>query len=69
MAKNCKLTRTISDTVKIKGVVSDDGTEITYVEGKDALVTVKIADYLAKFAGTEITFSATTREESELDEE
>lgn len=69
---NFKYQRITSDTIKIKGVVSNDGTEITFIKGKKGEaeeVTVNLLDYLKKYAGEEITFVLTTKDELDLDDE
>ena len=69
---NFKYQRVTSDTVKIKGVLSDDGTQITFLKGKkdsEEEVTVSLLDYLKKYAGEEITFGITTKDELDLDDD
>lgn len=60
------------DSLKIKGVLSDDATEITFVRGKrgnEEEVTVNIIDYLKKYAGELITFGITTKDELDLQDD
>lgn len=67
-----KYTRTETDTLKIKGLLSDDGTQITYVRGKKGNaeeITIDIADYLQRYAGQLITFGITTKDELDLQDE
>lgn len=68
MSQNFKHTRTVSDTLKIKGVLSDDATSITYIEDKEEQ-TVSIMDYLKAFAGELVTFGITSKEELNLADE
>ena len=68
---NFKYSRTTCDTVKIKGVLSASGDEITYTnggKGNEEEFTVNILDYLRKYAGEEVTFGLTTKEELDLEE-
>lgn len=69
MAKSLTYKKTTTEQVKIKGVFSADAKEITFVEDK-VEKTVKIQDYLDKFAslGAELTIS-TKSEEDLADEE
>ncbi len=64
-----KFTRTTTDTLKIKGVLSDDGTNITYVrgkKGKEEEITENIVDYLKEYAGEMVTLCISTKDEMNL---
>lgn len=69
MANNYKHTRTISDTIKVKGVVTyqSDGTFITYEKDKEEY-TVDVLDLFNQFSGEEVNFAITTKDETDLEE-
>ena len=64
---NYKHTRTIMDTVKIKGVLSEDGKTIIYEKDKEDY-SADISDILKQFAGELIIFSIGTKEEKDLED-
>ena len=64
---NYKNTRTIMDTVKIKGVLSEDGQTIIYEKDKEDY-SADISDILKQFAGELIIFSIGTKEEKDLED-
>lgn len=64
---NYKHTRTIMDTVKIKGVLSEDGQTIIYEKDKEDY-SADISDILEQFAGELIIFSIGTKEEKDLED-
>lgn len=64
---NYKHTRTIMDTVKIKGVLSEDGQTIVYEKDKEDY-SADISDILKQFAGELIIFSIGTKEEKDLED-
>lgn len=64
---NYKHTRTIMDTVKIKGVLSEDGQTIIYEKDKEDY-SADISDILKQFAGELIIFSIGTKEEKDLED-
>lgn len=65
MAKSLSYKKTTTEKVTIKGVLSDDATEITIVEDK-AEKTLKIQDYLNKFASMAVEFSIGCKDEEDL---
>lgn len=69
MANNYKHTRTISDTIKVKGVVTcqSDKTFITYEKDKEEY-TVDVLDLFNQFSGEEVNFAITTKDETDLEE-
>lgn len=67
MANSYKHTRTITDSIRIKGVLSDDGREIIYEKDNDEY-SVEILDILKQFAGEQITFSIGTKDEKDLED-
>ena len=67
MASKLTYKRTTTDKVTVKGVLSSDGTYITYEdEDKDAQ-EVKIADLLKGFVDCPIDFSVSLKAEEEFD--
>jgi len=68
MANQLKKTRTITDKVSVKGVLSDDGTAITYMNDK-VEEEITIAECLKSFLGKPVDFSISVKSEDELPEE
>ena len=66
MANQLKKTRTITDKVSVKGVLSDDGTAITYMNDK---VEEEITIAECSFLGKPVDFSISVKSEDELPEE
>lgn len=64
---NYKHTRTITDTIKIKGILSEDGQTIVYEKDKEDY-SADISDILKQFAGELIIFSIGTKEEKDLED-
>ena len=64
---NYKHTRTITDTIKIKGILSEDGQTIIYEKDKEDY-SADISDILKQFAGELIIFSIGTKEEKDLED-
>jgi hypothetical protein len=65
---NFKHTRVLMDKITIKGELSQDGKSIVYNDKDEGDVTVEIAKCLAPFAGEEISFSISTKDETDLDD-
>lgn len=68
MANQLKKTRTITDKVSVKGILSNDGTVITYMNDKSE-DEITIAECLKTFLGKQIDFSISIKYEDELPEE
>ena len=68
MANQLKKTRTITDKVSVKGILSEDGTVITYMNDKDEK-EITIAECLKNFLGKPIDFSISIKSEDELPDE
>lgn len=62
-------TRTITDKVNVKGVLSDDGTTITYKDENKVDQEITVADCLNMFKGKSIDFSVSIKSEDELSDE
>lgn len=70
MAKSqLSMTRTITDKVSVKGILSEDGTTITYTDENKNEQDVSVADCLNNFKGKPIDFSVSVKSEDELPEE
>jgi len=67
MANYYKHTRTISDLIRIKGTLSEDGTEIIYEKDHDEY-SADVMDILKQFAGEQITFCIGTKDEKDLED-
>lgn len=65
---NYKHTKTVLDTIKIKGLVSDDGSEIIYEKDKEEY-SADIADIMKRYAGEIVAFSIGIKNETELEDE
>lgn len=68
MAKS-KLTfkRNITDKLSVKGVLSEDGTFITYTDENDAEQDVKVSDLLKAFINQPIEFGVSLKSDEDLD--
>lgn len=68
MANQLKKTRTITDKVSVKGILSDDGTTITYMNDK-VEEEITVAECLNIFKGKPIDFSVSVKSEDDLPED
>ena len=66
MANNYKKTRTTTDKVSVKGILSDDGTTISYIDENKDEQEISVADCLGMFKGGAIDFSITRKSEEDL---
>lgn len=62
-------TRVITDKVAVKGILSEDGTTITYTDENKVEQDISVADCLKSFVGKPIDFSVSIKSEDELPEE
>lgn len=62
-------TRIITDKVAVKGILSEDGTTITYTDENKVEQDISITDCLKTFVGKPIDFSVSIKSEDELPEE
>ena len=70
MAKSkLSYTRSVTDKMAIKGVLSSDCRVITYKDEDDVSREIAVTDCLAPFAGKEIDFSFTEKSSDEFDVE
>ncbi len=68
MANQLKKTRTITDKVTVKGILSENGTTITYMNDK-VEEKITIAECLKVFLGKPVDFSISIKSEGELPED
>lgn len=59
--------RNIVDKLSVKGILSEDGTFITYMDENDVEQDVKIADLLNTFKNQSIEFGVSLKSDEELD--
>lgn len=59
--------RNIIDKLSVKGVLSEDGTFITYTDENDAEQDVKISDLLKVFINQSIEFGVSLKSDEDLD--
>lgn len=67
MAKNLKFTRSTTDKISIKGVLSIDGSIITYIDNAKNEQQISVADCMAAFGGRPIDFAVSVKSEEDLD--
>lgn len=66
MASQLKKTRTITDKVSVKGMLSEDGTTITYLDEDKVEQEITVAECLNAFLGKNIDFAVSLKTEDEL---
>lgn len=59
--------RNVTDQLSVKGVLSEDATEITYVDENDDEQSVKISDLLSVFADKDIDFTVSLKKNEDLE--
>lgn len=59
-------TRTITDRVSVKGMLSEDGTTITYTDENKIEQEITVADCLNIFKGKPIDFSVSIKSEDDI---
>lgn len=68
MAKSkLQFKRNITDKLSVKGVLSEDGTTITYTDKNDIEQDVKVSDLLNVFKNQPIEFGVQLKSDEELD--
>ena len=68
MAKSkLQIKRNITDQLSVKGILSEDGTFVTYKDENDIEQEVKISDLLNAFKNQEINFSVSLKSDEDLD--
>lgn len=67
MAKSkLQFKRNITDQLSVKGILSEDGTFVTYKDENDIEQEVKISDLLNAFKNQEINFSVALKSDEDL---
>lgn len=59
--------RSITDKLSVKGVLSEDGTTITYADENDVDQDVTIADLLNAFVNQQIELSVSLKNDEDLE--
>ena len=59
--------RNVTDQLSVKGILSEDGTFVTYKDENDIEQEVKISDLLNAFKNQEINFSVSLKSDEDLD--
>lgn len=59
--------RNIIDKLSVKGILSEDGTYITYTDENDAEQDVKVSDLLKVFINQPIEFGVSLKSDEDLD--
>lgn len=59
--------RNITDKLSVKGILSEDGTYITYTDENDAEQDVKVSDLLKAFINQPIEFGVSLKSDEDLD--
>lgn len=59
--------RNITDKLSVKGVLSEDGTYITYTDENDTEQNVKVSDLLKAFINQPIEFGVSLKSDEDLD--
>lgn len=59
--------RNVTDQLSVKGILSEDATEISYIDENDNEQTVKISDLLSVFADKDIDFSVSLKKNEDLE--
>lgn len=68
MAKSkLQFKRNITDKLSVKGILSEDGTFITYTDKNDIEQDIKISDLLNAFKNQSIEFSVALKSDEDLD--
>ena len=58
--------RNVTDQLSVKGILSEDGTFVTYKDENDIEQEVKISDLLNAFKNQEINFSVSLKSDEDL---
>lgn len=68
MAKSkLQFKRNITDKLSVKGILSEDGTFITYTDKNDIEQDIKISDLLNAFKNQSIEFSVALKSDEDLE--
>lgn len=69
MAKNYKYEKTVTAKFSIKGVLSDDGSVITYENADKDQCTISLLDCFKPFRGEYFELSVSTKDAQDLSDE
>lgn len=67
MKSKLNFKRSITDKLSVKGVLSEDGTTITYTDENDIEQDVKVSDLLNVFKNQPIEFGVQLKSDEDLD--
>ena len=67
MAKQLSYKKTTSETITVKGFLSDDATTITYLNEDKNEITIPVQTLLDKFSSMGVSLSIKTQTDEELD--
>lgn len=67
MASQLKKTRTITDKISVKGILSEDAATITYIDENKSEQDITVTECLNIFKGKAIDFSISEKSEEDLD--
>ena len=59
--------RSVTDKLSVKGILSEDGTFITYTDKNDVDQNVKVSDLLNVFKNQPLEFSVQLKSDEDLD--
>lgn len=59
--------RSVTDKLSVKGILSEDGTFITYTDENDVDQNVKVSDLLNVFKNQPLEFSVQLKSDEDLD--
>ncbi len=68
MSNFYKHVRTNQDSIHVRGILSDDGTEITYLNKDKEEISINVLDCLKNYIGEEVSFSVSVKEEMEIED-
>ena len=67
MAKQLSYKKTTSESISVKGFLSDDATTITYLNEDKNEITIPVQTLLDKFSSMGVSLSIKTQTDEELD--
>lgn len=67
MKSKLQFKRSTTDKLTVNGILSEDGTYITYTDENDSEQDIKIADLVNAFVNQEIVFSLSLKMDEDLD--
>lgn len=67
MKSKLQFKRSTTDKLSVKGILSEDGTFITYIDENDVEQDVKVSDLLKAFINQPIEFGVSLKSDEDLD--